>query len=46
MYSVVGSVINCFFFATAELKMDVLREREVKENLERQLMEEQKIRGE
>ncbi|KAH0809751.1 hypothetical protein GEV33_013039 [Tenebrio molitor] len=28
-----------------ELKMDVLREREVKDNLERQLVDEQKIRG-
>jgi hypothetical protein len=45
MYSFVDSVITCFLFAAAELKMDVLREREVKENLERQLMEEQKIRG-
>lgn len=35
----------CFLFDAAELKMDVLREREVKENLERQLLEEQKIRG-
>lgn len=32
-------------FVTAELKMDVLREREVKDSLERQLMDEQKIRG-
>jgi hypothetical protein len=40
------TVTFCVLFATAELKMDVLREREVKENLERQLMEEQKIRGE
>lgn len=31
---------------TAELKMDVLREREVKDNLERQLLDEQKMRGE
>jgi hypothetical protein len=46
MYSFVCSVIKYFLFATAELKMDVLREREVKENLERQLVEEQKIRGE
>ena len=30
----------------AELKMDVLREREVKDNLERQLLDEQKMRGE
>lgn len=29
----------------AELKMDVLREREVKDSLERQLAEEQKLRG-
>lgn len=33
------------FFVTAELKMDVLREREVKDNLERQLLDEQKMRG-
>lgn len=31
---------------TAELKMDVLREREVKDSLERQLQDEQKVRGE
>jgi hypothetical protein len=31
---------------SAELKMDVLREREVKDSLERQLTEEQKLRGE
>lgn len=31
---------------SAELKMDVLREREVKDSLERQLTEEQKQRGE
>lgn len=30
---------------TAELKMDVLREREVKDSLERQLQDEQKVRG-
>lgn len=35
-----------FILVSAELKMDVLREREEKENLERQLLEEQKIRGE
>jgi hypothetical protein len=45
LYSFVDSFITCFLFPAAELKMDVLREREVKENLERQLMEEQKIRG-
>lgn len=33
------------FFVTAELKMDVLREREVKDSLERQLLDEQKMRG-
>lgn len=33
------------FLFIAELKMDVLREREVKDNLERQLLEEQKLRG-
>lgn len=32
-------------FVAAELKMDVLREREVKDNLERQLLDEQKMRG-
>lgn len=32
-------------FVAAELKMDVLREREVKDSLERQLLDEQKIRG-
>lgn len=32
-------------FVSAELKMDVLREREVKDSLERQLLDEQKIRG-
>lgn len=30
---------------SAELKMDVLREREVKDSLERQLQDEQKVRG-
>lgn len=34
------------FLITAELKMDVLREREVKDSLERQLQDEQKVRGE
>lgn len=33
------------FLFIAELKMDVLREREVKDNLERQLLDEQKLRG-
>lgn len=33
-------------FVSAELKMDVLREREVKDNLERQLVDEQKMRCE
>lgn len=32
-------------FVSAELKMDVLREREVKDSLERQLLDEQKMRG-
>ncbi|XP_068906810.1 dachshund homolog 2 isoform X3 [Tenebrio molitor] len=32
-------------YEKAELKMDVLREREVKDNLERQLVDEQKIRA-
>jgi hypothetical protein len=41
-----SSEINKAFFVTAELKMDVLREREVKDNLERQLLDEQKMRGE
>lgn len=34
-----------FFFISAELKMDVLREREFKDSLERQLTEERKLRG-
>jgi hypothetical protein len=34
-----------FYLISAELKMDVLREREVKDSLERQLSEEQKLRG-
>lgn len=33
------------YIVAAELKMDVLREREVKDNLERQLLDEQKMRG-
>ncbi|KAG7213916.1 hypothetical protein KM043_003116 [Ampulex compressa] len=33
-------------YEKAELKMDVLREREVKDSLERQLQDEQKVRGE
>lgn len=37
---------NLSFLLTAELKMDVLREREVKDSLERQLQDEQKARGE
>lgn len=37
--------IVLIFVVTAELKMDVLREREVKDNLERQLVDEQKMRG-
>jgi hypothetical protein len=37
---------NLFALFPAELKMDVLREREVKDSLERQLTEEQKQRGE
>lgn len=38
-------VVNHYIIVTAELKMDVLREREVKDNLERQLLDEQKMRG-
>lgn len=38
--------IFSLFLITAELKMDVLREREVKDSLERQLQDEQKVRGE
>ena len=34
------------FIVSAELQMDVLRERQVKDNLERQLQDEQKARGE
>ena len=33
-----------FFYLLAELKMEVLRERELRENLEKQLQEEQKNR--
>ena len=39
------SLISYVYLFLAELKMDVLREREVKESLERQLLDEQKIRG-
>lgn len=35
-----------FYYFPAELKMDVLREREVKDSLERQLVDERKLRGE
>lgn len=38
-------LISLLIFS-AELKMDVLREREVKDSLERQLTEEQKLRSE
>lgn len=38
------SIISSYF--SAELKMNVLREREVKDSLERQLTEEQKLRSE
>lgn len=34
-----------FFISTAELKMELLRERDTKGSLERQLSEEQKLRG-
>ena len=37
--------LSYFLFVTAELQMDVLRERQVKDTLERQLQDEQKIRG-
>lgn len=39
------TIIYFFIIVSAELKMDVLREREEKDNLERQLLDEQKIRG-
>lgn len=39
------TTIFLLFFVTAELRMDVLREKEVKDSLERQLQDEQKIRG-
>lgn len=42
----VRNEIFSLFLITAELKMDVLREREVKDSLERQLQDEQKVRGE
>jgi hypothetical protein len=35
-----------FNYKTAELKMNALREREINNNLERRLSEEQKLRGE
>lgn len=37
--------LKLLVFVSAELKMDVLREREVKDNLERQLLDEQKMRS-
>lgn len=36
---------SCLLSFAAELKMDVLREREVKDSLERQLVDERKLRG-
>jgi len=41
-----NKILLIFIVFLAELKMDVLREREVKDSLERQLSEEQKLRGE
>jgi hypothetical protein len=38
-------IVQPSVIVSAELKMDVLREREVKDNLERQLVDEQKMRG-
>ena len=37
-------VLSLFYF-TAELKMELLREREMREGLEKQLQEEQKNKG-
>lgn len=39
-------IFRCnFFIYLAELKMDVLRERECKDSMERQLSDERKLRG-
>ena len=38
-------IFNCLF-STAELKMEILRERELRESIEKQLMEDQRNRGE
>lgn len=43
--SKVSSFRYSFSFSSAELKMDVLREREAKDSLERQLVDERKLRG-
>ena len=39
--------LSLFFFCllTAELKMEILRERELRENVEKQMMEDQRMRG-
>lgn len=44
--NLITQLIFSLLIFSAELKMDVLREREVKDSLERQLTEEQKLRGE
>lgn len=53
MLEIKSRLINCFwlnflflfFLRAAELKMDVLRERECKDSMERQLADERKLRG-
>lgn len=39
-------ILSFYFNYKAELKMNALREREINNNLERRLSEEQKLRGE
>lgn len=39
------SIYFAYFHFAAELKMDVLREREFKDTMERQLSDERKLRG-
>lgn len=38
-------MMYCFFTSSAELKMELLREKEMREGLEKQLSEEQKNKG-
>lgn len=39
------SMMYCFLLSSAELKMELLREKEMREGLEKQLSEEQKNKG-